>query len=78
MSLNDLQRVTHAVITSRLDSCNAVFTCLGQNMPAWLQRVQNAAGRIFTTSRKHDHVQPFLASLPVCFRTDFLNLTLSF
>lgn len=49
MSFNYLQRVIHALITSRLDYCNAVFTCLGQNMTAQLQGVQNAAARLLTS-----------------------------
>ena len=47
-----------AFITSRLDYCNACLAGLPKSTIAPLQRVQNAAARLVTGTRMHDHVTP--------------------
>ncbi len=67
--------VTEQVITmlvmSKIDYCNALFAGLPQSTLAPLQRVQNSAARIFTGTRKFEHITPVLMKLhwlPVNYR----------
>jgi hypothetical protein len=63
-----------AFVTSRLDYCNALLAGLPKSTIAPLQRVQNAAARLITGIRYHDHVTPALQSLhwlPVSFRITY-------
>ena len=68
------ERLIHAFITSRLDFCNSLLHHLPQNLTHKLQRIQNAAARLITLSKKHDHITPILIELhwlPVPKRTEF-------
>ena len=56
-------QVVHSLIKSRLDSCNAILYGLPQTLIKKLQRVQNAAARVVTRSRKYDHITPILQRL---------------
>lgn len=79
ISFNDLQRVTHAFVTSCLDYCSTLFKC--QNMITWWQGVQNASARLLIKSQKPDPISPILAflhGLPIFFRIDFKILLLTF
>ena len=81
LSFADLEKVIHAFITSRLDYCNALYTCLNQKSISRLQLVQNAAARLLTNTKKRDHITPVMATLhwlPVVFRIDFKILLLAF
>ena len=81
LSFPDLEKVIHAFITSRLDFCNGLYTCLTHKTISRLQLVQNAAARLLTKTKKHDHITPILATLhwlPVVFRVDFKILLLAF
>ena len=74
LSHNDLEIVIHAFITSRLDYCNSLYLGLPQSSLRRLQLVQNAAARLLTGTRRHEHITPILASLhwlPVIFRIQF-------
>ena len=74
LSTPDLTKVIHAFIHSRLDYCNALYSCLSKKLIHRLQLVQNAAARLLTGSRKFDHITPILASLhwlPISYRIDF-------
>ena len=81
LSFNDFERVIHAFISTRLDYCNALYVGVNQASLARLQLVQNAAARLLTGARKHEHITPILASLhwlPVHFRINFKILLFVF
>ncbi len=81
LSFQDLEKVIHGFITSRLDYCNALYLGLPKSLLARLQMVQNAAARLLTGAKKHDHITPILASLhwlPVSFRIQFNILLIVF
>ena len=75
MSQQDLEKLVHAFIFSRLDYCNGVFTGLTKKSIRKLQQIQNAAARVLT--KKVDHITPvlkYLHRLPVCQRIDLKNI----
>ena len=79
MSRQDLEKLVHAFIFSRLDYCNGVLTGLPKNSIRQLQLIQNAAARVLTRTKKVDHITPVLRSLhwlPVYQRIDFKILLL--
>ena len=79
MSRQDLEKLVHAFIFSRLDYCNGFFTGLPKNSIRQLQVIQNAAARVLTRTKKVDHITPVLRSLhwlPCYQRTDFKILLL--
>ena len=81
LSFKDCEIIVHAFISSRLDYCNSVLTCLSQKSLHRLQLVQNAAARLLTGSRKREHITPILASLhwlPVSHRIDFKILLITY
>jgi hypothetical protein len=66
--------LVNAFVTSRLDYCNAVLAGLPKSTTAPLQRVQNAAARLITGIRFHEHVTPSLQQLhwlPVSYRITY-------
>ena len=73
--------IIHAFISSRLDYCNSLFTCLSKASTDRLQLIQNAAARLLTRSSRRCHITPVLASLhwlPVVFRVCFKVLVLTY
>ena len=54
--------MVQAFITSRLDSCNALYYGISDELMRRLQSVQNAAARLITGTRRCDHITPVLPS----------------
>lgn len=81
MSQNDLELIIHAFVSSRLDYCNSLFSCLNKKELSRLQLVQNSAARILTRSNRRTHISPILKALhwlPVSSRINFKILVLTF
>lgn len=79
LTQQDMEKLMHAFIFSRLDYCNGIFTGLDKKSVRKLQLVQNAAARVLTNTRKLDHITPVLKSLhwlPVSQRIDYKILLL--
>uniref|UniRef100_A0A8C6NV41 Reverse transcriptase domain-containing protein n=1 Tax=Nothobranchius furzeri TaxID=105023 RepID=A0A8C6NV41_NOTFU len=79
LSHSELETVIHTFISSRLDYCNSLFTCLSRTSLSRLQVVQNACARLLIKSSKHTHITPLLLQLhwlPVNFRVHFKILVL--
>ncbi|XP_071484147.1 uncharacterized protein [Diadema antillarum] len=75
--LTTTERLVHAFVTSRLDSCNAVLVNLPETEIKRLQPVQNVAARIVTKARKQQHTTPLLSTLhwlPIYLRIEFRML----
>lgn len=78
---NDLEKLIHAFVTSRLDYCNSLYSGLHVTLLHRLQTVQNAAARILTKTKKFDHITPVLAELhwlPIKYRIQFKILLFTF
>ena len=80
LSADNLKTAVNALVFSRLDYCNALYSGL-QNLIHRLQLVQNTAARLITGTRKFEHITPVLAALhwlPVSFRIQFKILLVTF
>jgi len=58
-----IERLVHAFVSSRLDSCNSLLYGIPEKEIKQLQRVQNAAARLVTGTKKYDHISPVLKDL---------------
>ena len=59
-SIDSTKTLVHALVTSRLDHCNALLYGLPDYLIQRLQYVINAAAKVITCKRKFDHVTPLL------------------
>ena len=55
--------LVNALITSRLDFCSSTLAGFNVDKVYRLQRLQNAAARLVTKKRKHEHISPVLFDL---------------
>ena len=81
LSQSATARLVAAIIISRLDYCNSVFTGLPADQVAELQWIQNTAAQLVMKKRKWDHVTPLLKELhwlPVKFRCRYEIATLAY
>ncbi|XP_058052944.1 uncharacterized protein LOC131205078 isoform X2 [Ahaetulla prasina] len=78
---DSLCTVTHALVTSRLDYCNALYMGLPLKSTRRLQLVQNAAARGIEGASRSFHITPLLRKLhwlPVVFCVQFKVLVITF
>ena len=71
---NSAKSLTHAFVTSRLDSMNSLLFDLPECLVTKLQLLQNNAARLIMKQRKSCHITPFLFDLhwlPVEFRIQY-------
>jgi len=74
-------QLIHAFVTSRLDYCNSLLAGVPAATLKKLQKVQNAAARIISKTRKFDHITPILLKLhwlPLPLRVEFKILLLTY
>ena len=64
LSRQDLEKAIHALISSRLDYCNALYVGVSQSALSRLQLVQNAASRLLTNRREHMTPTELLLEVP--------------
>ncbi|KAF7660853.1 hypothetical protein LDENG_00274040 [Lucifuga dentata] len=60
---NVISQIIHAFISSRLDYCNSLFSCLTASATSRLQMVQNAAARLLTRTKRREHITPVISAL---------------
>ncbi|KAF7249279.1 Peroxisome proliferator-activated receptor gamma coactivator 1-beta [Varanus komodoensis] len=76
-----LATVTHALVTSHLDFCNALYVGLPLKMVRILQLVQNRAARLLTGTGRCVHMTPVLRQLhwlPIEIRAQFKVLVMTY
>uniref|UniRef100_A0A8D2LN46 Reverse transcriptase domain-containing protein n=1 Tax=Varanus komodoensis TaxID=61221 RepID=A0A8D2LN46_VARKO len=76
-----LATVTHALVTSRLDFCNALYVGLPLKTVRTLQLVQNRAARLLTGTGRYAHMTPVLHQLhwlPIEARAQFKVLIMTY
>ncbi len=81
LSLKSTATLVHALVTSRIDYCNALFYGLPSKSLHKLQLVQNAAAGVITKSSISEHISPVLQNvhcLPVKFSVNFKILLLTY
>uniref|UniRef100_A0A087YEZ4 Tick transposon n=1 Tax=Poecilia formosa TaxID=48698 RepID=A0A087YEZ4_POEFO len=78
VTYGELEMIVHAFVSSRLDYCNSLFTCLNKREFARLQVVQNSAARLLTCTHRRapdyikNLIQPYVSTRSL--RSSNLNL----
>ena len=57
------EKLTHAMITSKLDQCNNLLYGLAEKEFSKIQRVQNSTARLVTRTKRQEHITPVLRKL---------------
>ncbi len=81
LSMSNAEMLIHAVMTSRLDYCNALIGGCSARLINKLQMVQNTAAIVLTRTRKYDHISPVMSTLhwlPIKHRIDFKILLITY
>ena len=81
LSKTTAERLVQALVTSRLDYCNAALAGVPAEQVQRLQRVQNDAARLILRKRRMEHVTPLLQQLhwlPVKDRIAYKLATLAY
>ena len=81
VSQTEMEMLIHTFISSCLDYCNFLFTCLSRTSLDRLQVVHNAAAKLLTRSSKRSHVTPIVIALhwlPIKFRIQFKVLEITY
>ena len=81
LSSNSTEILVHAFVSSKLDRCNSLLYGLPNYQIKKLQHVQNAAARLITLSRKHEHITSILLNLhwlPINYRIMFKILLITY
>ena len=63
MSTKTTEKLIHAFVTSRIDSCNALLFGIPEKDLSKLQTVQNCAARLIECAKRRDPVTPMLTRL---------------
>ena len=75
------ERLVHAFVISKLDSCNSLLVGLPNSEIEKLQRVQNCAARLVMGAKRGEHITPILYHLqwlPIRCRIDFKILLMTY
>ncbi len=81
LSTNNTAVLVHALVTTRIDYCNALFTGVPSKLLHKLQLVQNSAARVLSRTPSTEHISPVLQQLhwlPVKYRVEFKTLLLTY
>ena len=63
LTQKDTETLVHGFVTSKLENCNSLLAELPQYLLDKVQRIQNAAARLVSCSRKYDRITPVLKEL---------------
>ena len=78
---SSVKTLVQSLVTSRMDYCNSVYTCLPAKIIKKLQYAHNSAARIITKTGKYNHITPVLKILhwiPINKRAEYKRMVLVF